>query len=384
MIRNRVIFFIYVFGWCFYLLQGGFFPRGTVYMKILCLFLLLHSFYHLIIVNLNYKLPRFFLGLNILLVLFSFYGLLALFHVTTHPLAGEYLKSIYICLLPIYSFFFFTKEKYIYPKDIPIIIFVFFLFCCVSFYGKMHAMFLLTTRDGIDFTNNSGYLFVPLIAGAALLRKSKMLQYVLLSVSLSFCLFSSKRGAIIICVICIFWFVFKDLQGKNIKQKISVMSLILIMSAFGYAFFEKRLAESYVFQRKLQEMADGRGSGRESLYADFFDFQWNSTTPFQFILGSGANATLDVSVNYAHNDWLEIFINQGILGVLIYALYWLIFANECMSKDYTPQVRLALQLLFIIYFMKTLFSMSYASIALPARFIFGYCLAQKKINIQNY
>ena len=86
--------------------------------------------------------------------------------------------------------------------------------------------------------------------------------------------------------------------------------------------------------------------------------------------------------NYAHNDWLEIAVNQGVLGIMIYILYWILFAKESLSKCYDPQIKMALQLLFIIYFMKTIISMSYYDMTIPATFALGYYLAQEKKNEQ--
>lgn len=382
MIHNQVILF--VIGWSIYFLQGGFFPRGIVFTKIICLILLLASFYHFIKVNLNYKLPKYFVGLNVLLFSFAIYGLLALFGVTTHPLPGEYLKSIFISLLPIYSFYYFTKQGYLSESKISILIFVFFFFSIVNFYGRIYSRILIFTEDHIDFTNNSGYLFIPLIAASSLLKSNKITQYVLLCTSLFFSIQSSKRGTIIICVICLIWFIFKDLRGKSLKQKTSVMSAFLAVAMLGYVFFDRHLSESYAFQRKLQEFEEGRGSGRESLYSTFLDYQWNDTTPFQFIFGSGANATLDVSTNYAHNDWIEIIVNQGLIGVLIYLFYWILFYREAFVREKDPTIKLALQLVFIDYFMRTFFSMSYEAMTTSATFVLGYCLAKENKNEQIF
>jgi hypothetical protein len=376
MIQHQVI--IYALGWSVYFLQGGFFPQGGLFTKIICLLLLLLSFYHFIQVNLNYKLPKYFIGLNVLLGSFFLYGMMALFGVTTHPLPNEYLKSILVSMLPIYSFFFFTKKGYLSEKKITILVFVFFVFSIINYYGKIYTRLLVSLRGDIDFTNNSGYLFVPLIAAFSLLKENNVLQYALMSVCLFFSIQSSKRGAIIICVTCLFWFFVNDLQGKSIKQKMGVIFFILIAAIFGYILFDKHLSESYAFQRKIQELEDGRGgNGREDIYSTFIDYQWNGTTPLQFLFGSGANATLDVSTTYAHNDWLEIAVNQGLLGVFVYILYWTLFYREAFVKKDRTMIKLALQLVFIDYFMRTFFSMSYEAMTTSATFVLGYCLAKE-------
>ena len=382
MIRLQVI--LYALGWSIYFLQGGFFPKGVFFTKIICLSFLLFSFYHFVRVNLDYKLPKYFVGLNALLGFFSVYGMLALFDVTSHPLSGEYLKTILISLLPIYSFYYFTKQEYLSERNVPILVYIFFFFSIVNFYGRIYSRLLISAEDNVDFTNNSGYLFIPLIAASSLLTNNKTLQYALLCISLFFSIQSSKRGAIIICIASLIWFIFNDLRGKSLKQKTGVMCFFLVVSMLGYFFIDNHLSQSYAFQRKMQELEEGGGNGREDLYSTFLDYQWNNTTPFQFIFGSGANATLDVSTNYAHNDWIEIVVNQGLIGVLMYLFYWIMFYREAFARKNDPTIKLALQLVFIDYFMRTFFSMSYEAMTTSATFVLGYCLAKENENEQIF
>lgn len=359
-------------------MQGGFLPRGLPAMKILCFVLLLISFRHFIIVNLRFKLPQYFIGLNILIGMFLFYGLLSLVGVTTHPLSEEYLKSILISLLPIYSFYFYSKSQFISEKNICQYIAVFFVFAFLKFYGVVYSMSLLEMSRGIDFTNNAGYLFLPLVAASAFLYKKKILQYLLLCACLVISIESSKRGAIITCFFALGWFLINYLKGKSLKMKLGATLIFLLLCSIGYLAFERHFSESYAFQRKIQDLQDGGGSGRDYLYQTLSNHFFYETTPLHFIFGSGANATVSISNQYAHNDWLEIAVNQGMFGLLVYILYWILFFKECRNKTLSPQAKLALQLLFVVYFMKTIFSMSYGSMATSATFILGYCLAQEK------
>ena len=139
------------------------------------------------------------------------------------------------------------------------------------------------------------------------------------------------------------------------------------------------MVESAYFQKRLEDSFEGNSSGRDKIYSAMLSFFWNETTPLQFLFGSGANATLRVARVYAHNDWLEIAVNQGLLGLMIYMIYFLIFFKTVLSKRNNSSAKLALQLVFIICFMKTLFSMSYNDMNIGTTFVLGYCLAQEKI-----
>ena len=109
------------------------------------------------------------------------------------------------------------------------------------------------------------------------------------------------------------------------------------------------------FQKRIENTLDGNSSGRDVLYNSLANYFWNETTSMQFVFGSGANATLQVVGDYAHNDWLEIAVNQGVLGLLVYVFYWMLFCKTIMSSSLSPYAKLALQILFMIYFLKSLF-----------------------------
>ena len=165
-------------------------------------------------------------------------------------------------------------------------------------------------------------------------------------------------------------------------MKIGVIFVFLVLSSVGYVTFNNHFSESYAFQRKIQDLQEGGGSGRDILYQEFSNHFFYETTPMQFLVGSGANATLTISTNYAHNDWLEIAVNQGLLGVLMYMFYWILFYRESFVKKRNPMIKLALQLVFVDYFMRTFFSMSYQAMTTSATFVLGYCLAKENENEQ--
>ena len=335
--------------------------------------------YHLFFVNFKFLLPRYFVGLNILLGSFFFYGMLALMGVTPHPLPEEYLKTILISFLPIYSFFFYTKKGLITRENLNIFIVIFFIFAFLKYYGIVYSKSLLSISGEVDFTNNAEYLFLPLMATGVFFNK-KIFQYVTLCICLIIAIESSKRGVMFTCFGCLFWFLYNSLRGTNMKTKLGVVLFFAALIFVGYVTFERHILESYAFQSKMQDLMDGDGNGRGTLYTTFLNYFWNETNAFQFVFGSGANATLSISTHYAHNDWIEIAVNQGLLGVGLYILYFLIFFRECCNQTYNSKIKLALQLIFLICFVKTFFSMSYGDMTTSTCFVLGYCLAQGNKN----
>ena len=379
---------IYLFVWCVYMTQGIILPKGSAITQLLAIALLLVSFYYVFVANSRYKLPIYFKGLNILIIMFSIYGLYLIIggydpkEYTKQVPSFNYLKSIYISLLPIYAFYVFAKEKLITEKNIVTIILFFFCLVTVKYFQAQHEMLeaaLLIHSSKDEFTNNIGYSFLALIPACVYFYKRPLLQYVSLSYCMVFLLMGMKRGAILIGAICLVWLLWKNLTNASKKKRTGVLLLSIVLFFVGYSVVQKQMEESLLFQKRLEETLEGNTSRRDDLYSHFLNYFWNETSPLQFVFGSGANATLKISYNYAHNDWLEIAVNQGVLGIILYMFYWITFA-KVVSQNYSNQSKLALQLLFVIYFMKTIFSMSYGDMTIPSTFILGYSLAQEKEN----
>ena len=56
---------------------------------------------------------------------------------------------------------------------------------------------------------------------------------------------------------------------------------------------------------------EGGSSGRDELLTNSLDYYLNNESIIQQIFGLGANGTLSVAGNGAHNDWVELLVNQG-------------------------------------------------------------------------
>lgn len=377
----------YIFAWGLYWTQGAILPVGSIITQLLVVVLLLISLYHVFVANTQYKLPVFFVGLNILLGMFTIYGV---FLILSGEQAGpfssfNYLKEIYISLLPIYAFYVFSKEK-IFTKGMIIwIVIFFFVVVTIMFFHDYQRQLLeamLRHSSAEEFTNNIGYYFLALIPACVYLYKKPLLQYVALGYCVFFMIMGMKRGALLIGMICLIWLIWNNLKKAKMKMKLVIVALSMALCVLGYMFVQNQVENSIYFQKRFEDTIEGNSNGRDNLYIFFADYFWNSSSPLCFLFGSGASATIKIGPNFAHNDWLEIAINQGVVGIIIYLFYWICFAKTVVFGKYTDYVRLSLQLLFIICFMKTLFSMSYGSMAIPATFILGYSLAQEEKNEQ--
>lgn len=165
---------------------------------------------------------------------------------------------------------------------------------------------------------------------------------------------------------------FKTSRGKG-RAGIVLISLIIL--AVGISFVINLYETSPYFQLRVEQTLEGQSSGRDTIYLSLWNYYKADFSLMRFLFGNGANYSIVVAGNYAHNDWLELLINQGLLGIVLYAILFLSLV-AFMLKNRNNNNFAILSMVFIIMFSMTLFSMLYANLKLPLAVAIGYCLAQ--------
>lgn len=379
----------YIIVWVLYYLQGVLFSSGGAISTGLLGINLLISIWCAIKVWQMPHHPPYIKGLNLLVLLFSIYGfaLILMSPSTIHyRMSGmsmasyNYIKSIYLSILPIYAFYYFSIKGYLTAERLRWWAVVFSISCVVSYYLYMQqAMEKLLARGSMaeETTNNAGYLFLSLIPIWVLFRKKPLLQYAGLAFCMAFILMGMKRGAIAIggvVVIYLIWQIIKNARGK---QRFIVILLTAVLAVAGVYFVIDMMTSSDYFLQRLEATKEGNASGRDSLYSFFWTYFTEKVDAIQFLFGRGANGTLEIYYNYAHNDWLEIAVNQGVLGIAVYVVYWIQFYSTWRQST-NIEAKTILALVGIIYFAKTIFSMSYADMTYVCTSVLGYALATYK------
>lgn len=370
--------------WCLYFLQGTLYPIGSMLSKAILVVNLIISIYYVLYANTKYKLPPYFKGLNLLLVIFTLYGALLIisgnvFEVDEIGVFSNYiyLKNIYISILPIYSFYCFAKKRLLTDVTIKKWLLIFFVVAIFSYISDRNQGLADTNRD--EVTVNAGYLFVSLIPAIVLLYKKPILQYCALAICLLLIIAGMKRGAILIGVILLVYFLYSTFKSSRFSVKILVSFLTIIL-VIGIVFFINYLIDNNAyFMFRVNQTLSGSSSGRDDIYKYFWHHFINNTDIFSFFFGEGAYGTLKVGTNFAHNDWIEIAINQGLIGVVVYSIYWILFYRTCKSLKNNPHISMMINCVFIICFLKTLFSMSYSDMNFYFTSVLGFALAQKII-----
>lgn len=390
---------LYIGGWLLYYLQGPLSIQGSVIMQLLLVGLLSVSFYYVYYALLKYKVPSYLKATNLLLLLFTLYGgyqILFGGKVTAHGSSMdvinnfEFLKAIYSSLLPIYPMYVFGRKGLLTERLIRSWALIFFIVATVSFFyeeyqSKMTALLKGGTNE--EVTNNSGYIFLSLLPITCFFKDKIWFQLLLLVYIVIFLIMGMKRGAILIGSICLivnFVYFYKNSRNRVKIKLLLTFSLLLIIGAY---FFSSYIDNSPYFSERVAETLEGDSSGRDDIYSRYFNYFFDDASLLSFLWGYGADGTLKIFGQYAHNDWLEILINHGISGILLFGAFWVSFYKDWRKTKKKSITRIALVLVLIISFMKTLFSMSYNDMRIYDTIIIGFCLSQlefKKKLIKKY
>ena len=387
---NPCDFFLLV--WVLYYLQGIVYTAGGVFsMALLCVNLLVSASCALKVMRWRNK-PIYFRGLNMLMLLFSVYGFILVFMSPStlyYPIPGKsmpsynYIKSIYLSLLPIYPFYYYTKKGYLTAEYLRIWGVIFLASVTLSYFRTQREALEALIESGSkadETTNNSGYLFLSCLPLLVLYRKKPIIQFAFLAFVMAFIVLGMKRGAIAIGLISAVYFMWYAIKSSKGKTRFLFIMLSVSICIGSVLFFIHEMSTSDYMMRRIEDTIEGNSSGRDSLYSFFWKYFTEDASFTHYLIGRGANGTLEIYNNYAHNDWLEIAVNQGLLGIVIYSFYWFGFYKtwKC-AKNIDAKTIIVLTVL--IFFAKTMFSMSYTDMTYISTSVLGYALGT--INKQN-
>ena len=379
---------IYIILWLVYSLQSMVFGRvGTIYSQVIILFLTVVSIYYMFFALIHYKLNPYLKVLTIFIALLTVYGVVLLMgsnSLSTHKAiksvsSYSYLLGLYNSLLPLYPFYVFTRQGDLTRTSLRWGTLLFLVVVLLQYNLNHQAALLRALEAGSDrdeFTNNVGYEFLAIIPLLAFFSDKKVIQYAGLTYVMVFLLLSMKRGAILIGAICLVYFLWNSMRGTKGNRKLFVVVLSVAVIVVGYYAVMDLLRNSDYFMYRLEVTQEGGTSGRYDIYSLFFNHFINESDLFELLFGNGAYGTLKVYQQAAHNDWLELAFNQGLLGVVVYLFYWFKFYKTVRTARFNEEIHLSIKLLFIIFLLRTFFSMSYGDMSIYATSCLGYCLGR--------
>jgi hypothetical protein len=331
----------------------------------------------------NYVLPIYFKALLGLVFFLSIYGLALVlvgddvFWMHTGQYVRKYLYLLWLipAMLSVIPVYVFTCRGVLDEKKMKILFFVFFVISIYAFYGGLeqemqHAA--LMHLDQEEFAVTNVYSFLSLLPLVVLFKERRILQFILLGIMLVYFVISAKRGAMILGGITAVLLVFSMFRNETLWKKFCIVFFSIFFIGCIYVFFLHQMESSFFFASKMERTLHGYASGRDEYARTILDYFNNHISLRQFLFGIGAQGTLSVNISFAHNDWLAILLEQGLIGVIVYSFYWICFVYSWIKSKVDYDAFVVIGLLIVIGFGKSLVSMYYLPIAAEMMATSGY------------
>lgn len=377
---------IFVSLYCLYYLQGALYTPGIINK---CLQFLM-IFWGIILAYpyiLNFKNIPTFLKVTVLLVLiYSIYGLILMLgegyvikemnigHVATYVYLQNSLRS----LLPIFIFYNYACNGYLSEKRLISYSFILFLFVVVFYsynHQKLAAQAIIQGTNSKEFTNNVGYSFLSLMPFAFLYIR-KVLAYILIVSCYCFVIMSFKRGAILIGTISLVYFLYVKIKESGSLLDLFKKSILVFVLLFSLVtYISQTFDNSKYFQKRMEQTQQGNMSGRDQIYPRIWQAIEQDESVTHLLFGRGADSTIGIAGNYAHQDWLETACDTGLLGIIILLSFYITFGVTAIRLNiFSKKYSSLFTMLFIICLLKTVFSMSIQSMEVSETILIGYII----------
>ena len=288
-----------------------------------------------------------FASLNFVYFLFSYFW--------QNPNTSQIGSSL--CTLLSFSLFYYLgksgalTEKFLNTIIIILTISAFFA------YRQAEALLLVSMDRTENITNNASTNYLYLLILLFVIRK-QWIRIIVMITSTFLLLHSAKRGNILASVPMIlllmptFW-----KSGQSLFRRIVIVIVLAISAYYLYQFYN-----NYEYlQHRIEQTKEGSSSHRDEIYYSSWRLWIDADSYHRLFLGYGADGTIHNNIdNYrAHNDWLEVLVDYGLLGVLLYLYVFLTFLRLVWKNRRKKVISHMLLACFLTWFLKTLYSMGY-------------------------
>ena len=365
---------MYVVLWLLGYIQNMYLKSSSLSMTFYIPFTLM-TMYYIKDAIFKYRVNRVMKTLLIFFIFLCMYGIALLIY---DDAAGQDSKSFLMMLFsslgPIFPLYVFTKQGKLTEQKLKIFFIVFLTVAILEYINyEQKALMLLTLNSSYDeITNNTSYYFVALLPFVFLFKNKPLVQYLLIALILGFVVSGMKRGAMLIGGLLLVWFIIRTMKYSSTKKKLWVIFLLLIFVYIGIHFIENLYDTSDYFQRRIVDTVEGQSSGRDRLYSTYWNHYINNDNILQLFLGEGAYHTENILHLKAHNDWLELLIDCGLCGAILYLIYWYSFFKLWRRSEAHPLYYSIIGACLLFTFVRTFFSMSFSDMPFSMASLLGY------------
>lgn len=291
------------------------------------------------------------------------------------------LKNITVVFLSIFPFLIWNKNNIVTLRYYQWLGLFFMLSFIVAFNVRNTENLSMSSLENI--TNNAAYYFPVLLPLLGVFIGKKVFPIFLFS-CLYFVLIGAKRGAIVCFFVEVVLFVLLYVnnapkRSKN-KKLGRLLVILLFLSVFVFVVYYFYTNNDFL-QQRVENTRAGDSSSRNFIYTKIIE-AWLSGDLFSFLFGYGFDYSVTLTGGFAHQDWIELLINHGLLGVIFYLiifikLYAYYFKNRHLMD---MSIRFVYLASISCWLIRSMFSMGYPSIETS---IFGIAIAVAHQTVNN-
>jgi len=252
-------------------------------------------------------------------------------------------------------------------------LFVFMVFVYVFQYVNVFGYVNMFASNHLICSYYTLYM-LPLV----FLNKSKTVRIVM-GIVVSITLFTSvKRAGVLALAASLPVYIFTNQYvNKKLKASSIVISLLLIAAIAGLFFFLGTMGEDNIFER-FENIGNDGGSGRTQVWSKAYKLIADLDF-FPLLTGNGYNAVVrDSPVQLsAHNDFLEVAYDYGLIGLTLYLGVFLsigLYVLQLLRRKspLAPSAAMMFTLYFILSMISHIIIYYWANIVMMT---YGYIMA---------
>lgn len=175
-----------------------------------------------------------------------------------------------------------------------------------------------TTIEGLETADNIGYALVCCYPAVMLFKNKKIFPIVILLVIVGTIL-AGKRGAIVALaassIILVLNFLFST--SYSLRKKVFLLLLLSIALWFAYQYLGEYFMAT---QNRFEKIDEDAGHDRPYVYGLFLD-GFNNSSFINQLFGNGLSSGRAFIGVDAHNDWLQLLYEFGMIGLFFYVMY---------------------------------------------------------------
>ncbi len=267
---------------------------------------------------------------------------------------GQY-KNICFVFLSFFAVYYFSKWTKISDRYIIILGLVLIGAAVMRYFYSLRVLQEDSARD--MFQNNAAYCIIAIIPFMPhLFKKWRLLAGVIAIALIALVLNAAKRGAIVSLIVALGFTAIYLLRRTKVSpfRQFLLIALVVGIAAFMYYY---SLQNEFLMDR-IDDTREGNIGTREVAYVMLWQ-HWLDADIFHKVFGYGLMQTVNVWGNTAHNDWLELLTDNGLLGVIIYLVFFVYLFKYIKGMKNDTVLQLGAYLAMMVLLVKTLFSMGY-------------------------